>query len=101
LNYGNGNIVYRGANGYKVRNYFNNKTKKNEFIIYNSNIDFEKCHTHINNFYLCKKLIWCVVHKQIDKEICTPYLLVSLKRISKNRSFIRQIDEKLNELDKK
>lgn len=91
----NGNIIYR-TSGYAIKEYYNKHSRKSEFVVYNCNKD-KSHHTHVNNFYMAKKLIWCASHKIIDKKVYKPYLLISLKRISSDSSFICEIDKKLED----
>lgn len=61
------------------------------YIVHNSDFDFEKKHTHIRNFKQAKNLIYCVKKKIIPKTFSF-YLLNSLIRLSDDVVYKNKID---------
>jgi hypothetical protein len=89
-------IIYRDSSGYVVKKYYSRNNRKTEYVIYNVNKQFIH-HTHVNNFYMCKKLIYCVKHRTYDdpKIKNSTYLLESLKRLTTDKKFLFQLEDRL------
>ena len=67
------------------------------FIVYNTRKGWSSGHTHLNNYSASKNLIRYAINKRIPSGKSN-YYLESLKRISRDSSFIAMID---NEIAKK
>lgn len=80
-------LIYN-KNGFKIIKV--QKKGKSGFIVFNSKKDFEEGHTHIDNYNMCKHIIWCVTTDFIDKKLST-YLLKSLIRVSRNTHYQNQV----------
>ena len=78
---------------YRNRNFKIYKTL-NEYIVHNSNKDFEQGHTHIQNFDTAKYLIHLSIHRIVPKRL-SKYLIVSLIRLSDSREYTEKLKEKL------
>lgn len=91
-------VVYR-RNEFTVLKFRNTK-KRNYFIIMNSNKDFNKGHTHVNNFYMCKKIINCLITKKIDRTF-NHYMLTSMKRLNNDHDFEKVIKNEINKINHK
>ena len=66
---------------YKKRNYNVYDSGRDQYIIHNSNYDFNNHHTHIRSFKTCKFIIDLAIHKSIPKHL-SDYLIISLLRIA-------------------
>lgn len=81
------NTVYRKKK-YKIY------SAGNEYIIHNSNLDFENHHTHISNFNTCVYIINLCIHKSVPKHL-SDYLLISIIRLTDDNVYKKQIENKL------
>ena len=72
---------------YKKRNFNVYDSGRDQYIIHNSNYEFDIAHTHIRSFKRCKFLINLALHKSIPKHL-SDYLLTSLIRISDDPDYI-------------
>jgi hypothetical protein len=66
--------------------------RKPGFIVINTKKGFEKGHSHINNYNMCKHIIWCVKNDYIDEKLNT-YLLKSLVRVSNNKEYQTKVTQ--------
>lgn len=67
---------------------------KDGYIVVNKEKQFEEGHTHILNFKTAKYLIDMVMYSRIPYHL-SPYLLVSLQRLSADESYQAKIGELL------
>lgn len=81
-------IVYKKKN-YKIFD------SKDGFIIYNTKYDFSNHHTHIKNFHTCKYIIDLCLSKTIPEDL-SEYLLVSMKRLTEDKTFRNRIQSKID-----
>lgn len=66
-----------------------------EYIVHNTDLDFKNHHTHINNFHTCKYIIDLCIHKTVPYHL-SDYLLVSILRLSNDKSYKYKIETMLN-----
>ena len=79
---------------YKKRNFNVYDSGKDQYIIHNTNYEYDIAHTHIRSFKTCKFLIDLAIHKSIPKHLCG-YLIDSLIRISDDHEYtIKLLDMK-------
>ena len=57
------------------------------YVVYNTEKEFNKGHTHLRNFKSAKNAIYFVINKNIPKESGL-YFLTSLLRISSDEAYI-------------
>ena len=74
---------------YKKRNYVIYSNTK-EFIIHNKNKEFQKGHSHINNFNTAKYLIDLAIYSRIPNRESI-YFLETLIRISNDEEYIKRL----------
>lgn len=84
---------------YKKKN-FKIYSAGNGYIVHNSNLEFSKHHTHINNFNTCKYIIDLCIHKTVPYHLSN-YLLNSILRLSNDTGYNKKIREQLNRAKKK
>lgn len=87
-------IVYRKRE-FVVCKYSNKK--KPYFIVINQEKEFSEGHTHMQNFYMAKKIISCVISKKIDHNF-NSYVLTSMSRINNDKLFDIQIENEINRI---
>lgn len=80
------NVIYTRKN-YKIY-----KVNKGEFIVHNTNKQFNQGHTHINNFNTAKYIISMSLNSLVPKKKLSNYLLESIQRISTDKSYIGKIE---------
>lgn len=68
------------------------KGRKQEFMVVNTKKEFKNGHTHLKSFKMAKYLINLARCKKINSGL-RPYLLTSLKRISKDQEYIEKLEE--------
>lgn len=68
------------------------KGRKQEFMVVNTKKEFKNGHTHLKSFKMAKYLINLARYKKINAGL-RPYLLTSLKRISKDQEYIEKLEE--------
>lgn len=73
---------------------------KHGYIIHNTKLEFDKHHTHINNYKTCKFIIDLCIHKTIPKHL-SDYLLVSIIRITEDKRYKDEIYKILENSNKK
>jgi len=66
---------------YTYKNYKILKINNNSFIIININKEFKNGHTHVNNYYIAKSIIYACIHGYLPKK-CSH--LLNNKRILKS-----------------
>lgn len=77
--------IYRKKN-YKIYDAGDN------YIVHNTNLDFQDHHTHIKNFKTCKYIIDLCIHKSIPDKHISDYLLVSILRLSNDNAYKYKIE---------
>lgn len=66
----------------------------NGFIVHNTKKDFEKGHTHINNFNTAKYVTYMALYKRLPKSgHLSNYLIESVIRISDDNEYINKMKE--------
>lgn len=65
---------------------------KSCYILINKKKPFKKGHSHINSFDTCKWLMRLSRKREIPNKI-SPYLLQSLKRISDDKEYLKELDK--------
>ncbi len=83
-----GNQVYSHA-GYLII-----KVSNSGFVVLNKRKDFKNGHTHIRSFKTAKYLIDLASRKTLPHHL-SPYLLVSLMRITEDDMFKRKVEQLL------
>ena len=78
------------------KKYFNLYSNQEGYIIHNTHKDFQKGHTHINNYNTAKFLINLALYKTVPDKNMSKYLYQSLIRISSDQSYINQTRKRLN-----
>ena len=73
---------------------------KDGYIVHNTRLDFNRHHTHINNYKTCKFIIDLCVHKTIPRHL-SDYLLVSIIRITDDKIYKDKINSILDNSNKK
>lgn len=80
---------------YRRKSYNIYRAAKNQFIVHNTNKPFKNGHTHINNYHAAKMIIDLSINKTTPCHL-SKYLLQSIIRISTDTSYIKQIENILN-----
>lgn len=78
------------------KKYFNLYSNQEGYIIHNTHKDFQKGHTHINNYNTAKFLINLALYKTIPDKNMSKYLYQSLIRISSDQTYINKIRKRMN-----
>ena len=78
------------------KKYFNLYSNQEGYIIHNTHKDFQKGHTHINNYNTAKFLINLALYKTVPDKNMSKYLYQSLIRISSDQSYINKIRKRMN-----
>lgn len=86
------NVIYQDKQGFKILSV--KKRHGDAYIVLNSKKGFQDGHTHINNYHMCKHVIWCVKHRFLDSKL-NSYLLTSVLRLTQDREFARRLQEEI------
>lgn len=78
------------------KKYFNLYSNQEGYIIHNTHKDFQKGHTHINNYNTAKFLINLALYKTVPDKNMSKYLYQSLIRISSDQTYINKIRKRMN-----
>lgn len=78
------------------KKYFNLYSNQEGYIIHNTHKDFQKGHTHINNYNTAKFLINLALYKTIPDKNMSKYLYQSLIRISSDQAYIDKIRKRMS-----
>lgn len=78
------------------KKYFNLYSNQEGYIIHNTHKDFQKGHTHINNYNTAKFLINLALYKTVPDKNMSKYLYQSLIRISSDQAYINKIRKRMN-----
>lgn len=82
--------------------------KRKEFVVYETEYGYivqnilmdEFAHTHVNDRNDAIRLVWLSIGKKIPTRL-NPYLLTSLKRINRDKTFLERIDARLEKRQQK
>ena len=78
------------------KKYFNLYSNQEGYIIHNTHKEFQKGHTHINNYNTAKFLINLALYKTVPDKNMSKYLYQSLIRISSDQAYINKIRKRMN-----
>lgn len=78
------------------KKYFNLYSNQEGYIIHNTHKEFQKGHTHINNYNTAKFLINLALYKTVPDKNMSNYLYQSLIRISSDQAYINKIRKRMN-----
>lgn len=78
------------------KKYFNLYSNQEGYIIHNTHKDFQKGHTHINNYNTAKFLINLALYKTVPDKNMSKYLYQSLIRISSDQTYINKIRKRMS-----
>ena len=68
--------------------------ERNNYTVYNTKVEWERGHTHINTFKQAQYLIDCALNKKVPDKV-NKYFLVSLSRIITDKKHKEHIERKL------
>lgn len=69
--------------------------KEDKYIVYNTNKEFSKGHTHIKTLKQAEYLCDCVRKGKVPNKV-NKYFIISLIRISTDKTYIAKLESKLN-----
>ena len=64
---------------------------KGNYIIHNTHKEFNKGHTHINNYHTAKYITNMALHKSLPNKHLSNYLIISIIRISSDNAYINNL----------
>lgn len=94
----NGDCIYRRKN-------YNIYKHSNEFIIHNTNKPFQDYHTHVNNYNLCKIIIYGAMYGRLPKKsqrlLKNKRVVESIIRLAEKDSYVTKYNEILQKIKDK
>ena len=74
--------------------------ERDNYTVYNTKVEWERGHTHINTYKQAQYLIDCALNKKVPDKV-NKYFLVSLTRIVTDKKHKEQIERKIENIQTK